>query len=599
MGCSADTDDVITASDPGAIVRVTLDSRVGVVLNEIPEAYRDAAAAIYLEQPASFWEARAALQVDHTSYRLVYRNFFYDEADNKGILALPPRKLWRFALGAKGPRREESASGIDAVVVDYQFEAHLLSDAKTPGVAEVALQQVGGSWDEPYELPLDPEFLFQRTGYACLDEDGYPLRSAESENTSLLFDHTCDVESPDEASCHYTEYPTTSCVEALDEHTGRVSTNLKFKRVPYDKTLADEIRVEDYSSTKGPDLVALPDGLDTHRIVYRYFEPDSCALQERCITGTGWRRLLEYDASIKNASPVALTVGEVTDDSSFVTHNVFKFSSCHEHYHYTHYGDFRYGSLPGDKRAFCIESTDRYENNEQTPLTHPYGCYNQGIAAGWGDTYIAGIECNWIDITDLDVPANGITQTLEFKLNPDGFICEGTPTTDKQGQQLFTPTDEVAENGDKVDKPVCEFIADYDKNNLARREVWVPPSGSLITVDCGRVQSGPLRDCGLKQLAEKLSCTPGSEVTLHCQVIGSGPAQVLRVCEHSAALGVSIPCMYREALASAVVTKAGTDVHFTCPEARGEGEPGGAIGTYGGGLLTGDAAGAIDCSVVP
>lgn len=599
LGCEADSDPMVQPSasaDPGAIVRVSLTSQVGVVLGEIPEAQRDAAAALYLAQPDSFWEARARLQLEHTSYRLVYRNFFYDADLKKGILSLPPRDLFRVKLDAKGPRRETTSKGIDAVVIDYQFSAELLSDAVTPAVAEPALAKIGGHWDEPYELPLDPEFLFQRTGYACLDEDGYPLRSAESENAWLLYDHTCDVEDPKAPTCHYTEHPAKSCLDTLDEHTGRVSTHLRFERRAYDKALADKIRVEDYTSTEGPDLVALEEGLGTHRVVYRYFEPGSCALQEGCITGIGWRRLLEYDASIKNASPVALTVGAVNDDSPFVAHNVFEFSSCHEHYHYTHYGDFSYGAIPGDKRAFCIESTDRYYNSEQTPLTHPYGCYNQGIASGWGDTYIAGIECNWIDITDLAAPVTGTTQSLEFKLNPDGFICEGTPTTDKQGEQLFTPTEEVTENGDPVDRPLCAFIDGYDKNNSARRDVWVAQKGSLITEPCERVQSGPLRDCGLSQLEQNLPCTPGAEVKLHCQVRAGGPAQVLRLCEHSQALEATIPCMYREALASTVVTAEGTDVTFTCPRSRGNDEPGGLYGYFGGGLLAGDAAVDITCS---
>ncbi len=584
--------------EPGALVEVTMRSQVGVVLNEIPRAWRDAAAQYYLGRPQEFWKTRAAAQVDHTSYRLVYRNFFYDESLDKGILALPPHRLWKVQLGPRGPRRTVTRRGVDAIVVDYRWSATLLSDPRSPAVAEPALGRVGGVWEEPYELPLDPEFLFQRTGYACMDEDGYPLRTVESENAGVLYDHTCDVETADEPVCHYTEYPAVSCLEALDQRTGRVTTKLRFERIRYDNSIASAVRVADYTNTSGPDLEAIPEGLDNHRIVYRYFEANSCALAEGCVTGTGWRRLLEYDASIKNTSPVALTVGKVSDQSPFVQHNVFEYSACHEHYHYTHYGDFRYGQLPGEKRAFCIESTDRYFNSEQTPLTHPYGCDNQGIASGWGDTYIAGVECNWIDITDLDVPGTGTTQALEFKLNPDGFICEGSPVTDADGGQLFTPTTEVGENGGIVDRPLCQFVPNYAANNVAERNVTVPREGGLITSACTRSQAGPLRDCGWTQLAENLACAPGTQVHLRCRVAPNQPAQVLRICEHSAALGSVIACMYHDALASAVVGSTWTQVRFTCPEARSAEEPGGGYGQFGAGLLPTDASAEVECRVV-
>ncbi len=66
--------------------------------------------------------------------------------------------------------------------------ATLLSDRDFPGEAERKLRRVGGVWKEPLSFPLDPEFLFQRTGYACMDEDGVSAGTAESENAWQLFD---------------------------------------------------------------------------------------------------------------------------------------------------------------------------------------------------------------------------------------------------------------------------------------------------------------------------------------------------------------------------------------------------------------------------
>jgi Lysyl oxidase len=582
------------AEDPGALVRVSMKSKVGVVLDEIPESLRDQAAAFYLAQDDQFWRDRAEAQIRHTTYRLVYRNFYYE---NKGQLSLPPSEVWNIEFASPGPVRRRY-QGHDAVLVDYELLTTLLSDRETPEVAEPRLRRVGGEWREPFSFPLDPEYLFQRTGYACMDEEGYPLGTAESENAWQLFDQDCEVEVPGMNVCHITEFPNQSCREALRDHTGRVNTHLRFERLRWDDDLADEVRVASYASTDGPNIEVIGSGLDNHRIVWRYIHPESCTLAEQCVGGTGWRRLLEFDASIRNASPQPLTVGEVSPESPFVEHNNLIFSSCHEHYHYSHYGDFRLGDGAGDKRAFCIESTDRYFNSEDTPLVHPYGCDFQGVASGWGDTYIAGIECNWIDITDFDIPAEGLRADLSFRLNPDDFICEGAPVLDDEGNQVFEPTDLVGENGMPIDRPLCEFVDDFADNNFDAREVELPAEGGFITTACTRQQAGPLRDCGWQQRAKNLTCEPGQTVTLKCKSDGADAPQALRICEASHEHGAVIACMFREALASAIVGPEPTEVTFLCPEPRSETEPGGLFGYFDATVLPDATAHPVSCEVV-
>ncbi|HTV18740.1 MAG TPA: hypothetical protein VMG12_08720, partial [Polyangiaceae bacterium] len=214
----------------------------------------------------------------------------------------------------------------------------------------------------------------------------------------------------------------------------------------------------------------------------------------------------------------------------------------------------------------------------------------------WGDTYIAGVECNWIDITDLDVPAEGTSQPLEFALNPDGFICEGTPVVDDAGEQVFTPTEQVGENGGVVEKPSCDYVDGYDTNNLAVQNVAVPSDGGFITAACTRSQAGPLRDCGFAEQAENLPCEPGSTVTLSCSIPEGAPAQALRVCENSVALGGVTACMYVDALTSAVVEGAGAVATFTCPAARSDVETGG-YGYFAAPLLPNAAPAAVTCVV--
>jgi hypothetical protein len=415
---------------PGALIQVTMRSTVGVVLDEIPTGMRDTVAESYLQMPDTFWQDRAIMQLEHTFYRLIYRNFYYGQT--KGTLPLPPVRLWSIRLAAAGAQ-SQAFQGHDAVLLPYEFSTTILTDAASAAQAEPMLSTVGGVWHEPFALPLDPEFLLQRTGLACIDEAEFPLNTADSENARFLFDQDCDVGTPATASCHLTApLPTESCRQALRRHVGRVDTRMRFERLQWDARLANQVRIGALTYDAHPDLQVIGSALKENRIIYRYIPADSCAIVEGCVRGSGWRRLLQFTASIKNVGGQALAVGSTRKGSPLRQHNVFEFSPCHEHFHFRYYGDFTLGAgtaqaTQGDKRAFCVESTQRHFNSETSPLVHPYSCQNQGIEAGWGDDYVAGIECQWIDITDMDIPEGGTTLPLRFEVNPEAFLCEGTP----------------------------------------------------------------------------------------------------------------------------------------------------------------------------
>src|SRR4051812_13613944 len=56
--------------DPGALIKASLTSQVGVVLDEIPAGLRGAIVANLEARDPSFWIARAKAQVAFTRYRL-------------------------------------------------------------------------------------------------------------------------------------------------------------------------------------------------------------------------------------------------------------------------------------------------------------------------------------------------------------------------------------------------------------------------------------------------------------------------------------------------------------------------------------------------
>jgi hypothetical protein len=586
----------------GALISARIEGRVGYLLDELPMGMRDRVAEQLIAQPETAWQERARAQVALTGYRLAFRDAFYEEEEAKGQLPLPPAEKWRVSL-LGNPQRVELLDH-DLVLVDYALETTLLTDVDSPEASDPELANVGGSWDEPFVLPLDPELLLQRTGYACMDEDQFPPNSVDGENVATFYDQDC--EGGEDSGCHITEAPDESCLEALDRSVGSLSVDLHFERIAWDPALAEQARVGD-AGRAGADLEVIGEGLDNRRIIYRYIGADSCAMAEGCVTGLGWRRLLQFDASIKNIGADALHIGDVDlllgdQDTLLASHNIFVYSACHEHYHFGHYGEFELdtaGETLGNKQAFCVQSTARYSNNETSPLTHPYGsCDYQGIQAGWGDDYGAGIECQWIDVSDV-APSAPVSARLDFKLNPDQFLCEGSPVLDAEGEPIFEDSGFRTSGGLTVDRPECSFHSNWDANNEQSRPVTINPTGSFVTEPCTRGQIGPLRDCGFEPGVEavtELVCAPGATLNLRCSMPSGGAPAVVRVCEYSEKWDTGVACVYRDALANALVDSGLVDFTVTCPEARDAIEVGGHVALYSAPAFPGDEL-AVSCSV--
>ena len=592
----------------GSITQATLRSTVGVLLDELPSAQRDAITTELAAKPDDFWIDRARRQAKLTGVRLVFRYNYY--TDKRDSLPIGPDSNWRIVLLGKPTRRTIGTH--DVVALDYALTAVILSDVDSPGISEPALSKVGGIWDEPFTFPVDPELLLQRTRYACLNEAEFPPHSVDSEEVDSMYDDNCGVETAlTNTGCHQTELPPKSCKDTLDETVGAVSTVLRFERRPYDKAIADSVRTGTITTTAGADLTGIPEQFGVHRVVYRYIPADSCTLVEECVGAAGWRRLLQFTGSDKNVGGKAMEIGAIdyfksgTVASQLIAHHVYEWSACHGHYHFMHYGTFSFGSSAATnaKRGFCLQSTNRFENNEYGPLTNPYAdCTYQGVGTDWGDEYRAGLECQWVDVTTEDTHAGPVKKPLKFTTNPDGFLCEGTYALDASGALQFTPTSFKTAAGEPVDKPKCDYVPGWDANNTDTVDATLPPDGEgYVTQPCTHGQIGPLRNCGLAKApaaSHVLSCTPGKSIKVSCTVGTAAAPQVVRVCDYSAALKTGIPCTQQESLANGSVPKgAATDLTVTCPAARDAKEPGGKVSIYSGPAYNSDAASDVTCVV--
>lgn len=246
------------------------------------------------------------------------------------------------------------------------------------------------------------------------------------------------------------------------------------------------------------------------RVVWEYFEESDCAIVEGCVEGAGWRRLLRFETFTPNVGNADFHMGAPADHP-----DLFSYSSCHRHYHYDGYAEYRLfdsgGTLSanGHKQAFCLMDSEPVSDAPGVPRDPQYDCGDQGISRGWGDSYYASLDCQWIDVTEVD-PGEYV---LRISINDGRTISESS----------------------------------YD-DNVATVPVTIPDDSAIdATLPCERTIDGP-RDCGWT-VAGSFDCEAGRVYEVGCGsgcglgTCGPGDDPVMRVCEGDA------PCASRAQLA--------------------------------------------------
>lgn len=124
-----------------------------------------------------------------------------------------------------------------------------------------------------------------------------------------------------------------------------------------------------------------------------------CRVAESCLNGYGARTVINFDTYIKNIGSQDYYIGSPSSHpTQFTTNN------CHGHAHYEGYAEYRLykpngQAIPiGFKNGFCVLDFDGCPDGG----TPKFSCGNMGISKQCGDIYHAGLDCQWIDITDVD-----------------------------------------------------------------------------------------------------------------------------------------------------------------------------------------------------
>ena len=166
----------------------------------------------------------------------------------------------------------------------------------------------------------------------------------------------------------------------------------------------------------GPDLTILQDVI-LSSLELREEQATNCQVVEGCMTGYGQRTVLAFTTWIKNIGDIDYYVGNPTANPT-----QFTFGNCHGHAHYEGYADYILyrndgQNIPiGHKNGFCVMDLECNDGG-----TGQYGCSNMGISKQCGDIYSSGLDCQWIDITDVDTAEYILAIKVNWDQSPDAL----------------------------------------------------------------------------------------------------------------------------------------------------------------------------------
>ena len=171
----------------------------------------------------------------------------------------------------------------------------------------------------------------------------------------------------------------------------------------------------------GPDLIVLQDVMESSLYIDFMSNADNCAVEEGCLTGYNNRQLLRFTTHIQNIGTKDYYIGEAPPDPSLANEQ-WEWDACHGHWHYEGYAEYSLydelgQKLPiGYKNGFCVIDLECSGGG-----VAKYTCGNQGISAGCGDIYGAGLSCQWIDITDLESGVYTLVMSVNWDNSPDAL----------------------------------------------------------------------------------------------------------------------------------------------------------------------------------
>jgi hypothetical protein len=177
--------------------------------------------------------------------------------------------------------------------------------------------------------------------------------------------------------------------------------------------------VGDPECPDGPDLVLNEQMLASSMYLSSLMaNSNDCRIQEGCLNGYGLRNVLRFSTHIYNIGNTDYYIGNPSQNP-----DQFNFQNCHNHTHYEGYAEYKLYSASGVeipigfKNGFCVMDLECWSGGG----TFQYGCSNMGISKQCGDIYDAGLDCQFIDITNVDTGLYTFVNTTNWDQSPDAL----------------------------------------------------------------------------------------------------------------------------------------------------------------------------------
>ncbi|XP_012689896.1 lysyl oxidase homolog 1 [Clupea harengus] len=176
-----------------------------------------------------------------------------------------------------------------------------------------------------------------------------------------------------------------------------------------------------------PDLVPDPNYVQASTYIQRaHMYSLRCAAEEKCLSSSAYSsETSDYDVRVLLRFPQRVKNQGTADFMPNRPRHTWEWHSCHQHYHsmdeFSHYDLLEASTgrkvAEGHKASFCLEDTTCDFGHLKR-----YACtsHTQGLSPGCYDTYNADIDCQWIDITEVQ-PGNYI---LKLTVNPKYLVQE-------------------------------------------------------------------------------------------------------------------------------------------------------------------------------
>lgn len=201
-----------------------------------------------------------------------------------------------------------------------------------------------------------------------------------------------------------------------------------------------------------------------------------CRIDEGCLNGYGLRDILRFTTHIKNIGDQDYAIGVPGPSNP-----QFSNTNCHGHWHYEGYAyyalyDTSGTEIPiGYKNGFCVLDLECSGGG-----TAYYSCGDMGISHGCGDIYGAGLDCQFIDLTNVDTGRYQLVVRVNWDQDPDlyGHYESGYDNNVAHVCIHFT-RDALGVPNFTID-PTCPIIYDCLGN----------PFGTAV-VDCNGICDGP------------------------------------------------------------------------------------------------------------